>query len=91
MSSPHSIDALYHEQTDIPLTCLGKSLRTDIGSSYDTLGNNLSSVRDICKQPVPVDLNHLDDGGGIANTLSRNQAKWHTSCRLKCSTIVWPD
>ena len=51
-----------------------------------TLGNNLSSFRDIGKQPVPVDLNRLDGGDGIANTLSRNQAKWHTSCRLKCST-----
>ena len=89
-SSTQSIDwslcALCQEQTDIPLTCPGKSLRTDIGSSYDTLGNNLTCFRDICKQPIPVDLNRLDDGGGIANTLSRNQAKWHTSCRLKCST-----
>ena len=93
--SPHSIDwslcALCQEQTDIPLTCPGKSLRPDIGSSYDTLGNNLSSFRDICKQSVPVDLNRLDDGDGIANTLSRNQAKWHTSCLLKCSTnrLAW--
>ena len=87
--SPHPIDwslcALCQEQTDIPLTCPGKSLRSDRGSSYDTLGSNLSSFRDIGKQPVAVDLSRLDDGDGIANTLSKNQAKWHTSCRLKCS------
>ena len=88
--SPHPIDwsfcALCQEQTDISLTCPAKSLRTDLGCSYDSLGNNLSSFRDIGKQPVPVDLNRLDESDDIANTLSCNQAKCHTTCRLKCST-----
>ena len=29
-------------------------------------------------------MNTLDEGDDSSNTLTRNHAKWHASCRLKC-------
>ena len=35
-------------------------------------------------EPLPIDINRLDEGDGISNTLARNHAKWRKSCCLKC-------
>ena len=58
--------------------------RTDIRAGYDTLVDNLSSFRSVGNEPLPIDINRLDEGDGISNTLTRNHAKWHASCCLKC-------
>lgn len=71
--------------SDKPLTCPAKSKRRDTGAGYDTLADNLSSFRSVGNQPIPVEINRLDDGDGIANTLALNHATWHASCRLNCS------
>ena len=60
----------------------------DIGAGYDTCADNLSSFRSVGNEPLPIDLNMLDEGDGISNTLTRNHAKWHASCRLKCVVSV---
>ena len=36
----------------------------------------------IKKMPMTLDLEQLDEGGGIEATLRRNQAKYHYNCRL---------
>ena len=33
---------------------------------------------------LAIDINRLDEGDGISNTLTRNHAKWRASCCLKC-------
>ena len=70
--------------SDKTLICPAKSNRTDIGAGYYTFGDKLSSFRSVGNKPLPIDLNRLDEGDGISNTLTRNHAKWHASCRLKC-------
>ena len=60
--------------------CPAKSKRADIGAGYDSL----SSFRSVGKEPLPIEINRLDEGDGISNTTTRNHAKWHASCRLKC-------
>ena len=79
-----SIYVLCQEHSDTTLICPAKSKRTDIGAGYDTLGDNLSSFRSGRNEPLPIDLNRLDEGDGISSTLTRNHAKWHASCRLMC-------
>ena len=75
-----SICALCQEHSDETLMCPAKSKHTDIGAGYDTLG----SFRSVRNKPLPIDINRLNEGDGISNTLTRNHAKWHASCRLKC-------
>ena len=63
-----------------------KSKRTDVGAGYDSLGDHLETFRSLGTQPITVDIAQLDDGVGISQTLANNSAKWHSLCRLKCST-----
>ena len=88
-ATPQPIDwslcALCQEPSDKPLVCPAKSKRTDIRAGYATLGHNLNSFRSVGNQPLPIDINMLDEGDDISNTIKCNHAKWHTSCRLKCS------
>ena len=79
-----SMCALCQEHSDKTLICPAKSKRTDIGAVYDTLVDNLSSFRSVGNEPLPIDINRLDAGDVISNTLTRNHAKWHASCHLKC-------
>ena len=44
----------------------------------------MRSFRSVGKEPLPIDINRLDEGDGISNTMTQNHAKWHTSCSLKC-------
>ena len=64
-----SLCALCQERSDKSLICPAKSKRKDIGAGYDTLGDYLSSYRSVGNQPLPIDINKLDEGDGISNTL----------------------
>ena len=70
-----SLCALCQERSDKPLICPAKSKCKDIGAGYDTLGDNLSSFRSVGNQPLPIDINRLDEGDGISSTLKSNCAK----------------
>ena len=72
------------EPSNKPLRCPAKSLRSDIGTGYDTLGDNLKGFLELGARPVSINIARLDEGDGIGKTLARNQAKWHSSCHLKC-------
>jgi hypothetical protein len=77
--------ALCQEPSSQPLQCPANSKRTDVGAGYDSLGDNLEKFQSLGAQPIAVDIAQLDDGDGISQTLAKNSAKWHSSCRLKCS------
>ena len=79
-----SMCALCREQSDKTVICPAKSNRTDIAAGYDMWADIWSSFRSDGNEPLPIDINMLDEGDGISNTLTRNHAKWHASCRLKC-------
>ena len=57
-----SMCALCREQSDKTLICPAKSNRTDIGAGYDTWADNLSSFRSVGNEPLPIDINMLDEG-----------------------------
>ena len=88
-SDPDPIDwslcALCQEPSNEILKYPAKSLRTDTGAGYDTLGDDLKCFLELGKQPIPIDIRRLSEGDSIGKFLSRNQAQWHASCRLKCS------
>ena len=51
--------------------------------AYQTLENELKKfVEHDISLPLQVSLECLDDGSGIANTLLKNEAKYHNGCRI---------
>ena len=78
--------ALGQERSDKPLICPAKSKRKDIGAGYDTLGDNLSSFCSVGNQPLPIDINRLDEGDGISSTLKSNCAKM--ACIMPLGSVL---
>ncbi len=52
-------------------------------SGYETLSKNIPEFSKINDMPIPLDIRRLDEGDGIEETLLKNQAKYHESCRLR--------
>ena len=52
---------------------------------YSMIATNVPLFQAINQQPIRLDMSRLDDGGGIEETLRRNNAKYHRSCRLMFS------
>ena len=63
------------------LVCPADSKKQNAGAGYSTLANDLLGFNAIDCLPSTINLNALDDGSGIQNTLSINCACWHKSCR----------
>ena len=51
-------------------------------AGYTNIANNVPLFHDINCMPVILNPARLDEGGGIEETLMRNRAKYHQSCRL---------
>ena len=51
-------------------------------AGYTNIANNVPLFHAINIMPIPLNLARLDEGGGIEETLMRNRAKNHQSCRL---------
>ena len=52
---------------------------------YSMIAIKVPLFQEINQQPIRLDMSRLDDGGGIEETLRRNNAKYHRSCRLMFS------
>jgi hypothetical protein len=53
-----------------------------VGAGYKSLADSIKSFQDLGEIPLKFDLNKIDqDGSGIANSLTKNNALWHKSCR----------
>ena len=78
--------ALCQESSDSTLQCPALSKRSGKGAGYETLAKNLRQFVELGSNPIPVNISRLDEGDGIENTLAKHEAKWHQSCRLKCSS-----
>lgn len=50
---------------------------------YKMIATNIPLFHKMNKMPMTLDLERLDEGGGIEATLRRNQAKYHYNCRLR--------
>jgi len=51
-------------------------------AGYTNIANNVPLFHAINDMPIPLNPARLDEGGGIKETLMRNRAKYHQSCRL---------
>ena len=80
---------LCQETTSEPLQCPRNSRRFDIacGTVYHTLASNILQFSEIRSLPIPINVEKLDEGGGIAETLMQRKAKLHKSCRNKFSNM----
>jgi len=55
------------------------------GMGYGTLARELSDARDADFNPLKIDLDRLDDGPGIEQTLRAHHACWHKLCKNEYS------
>ena len=80
---------LCQKTTSEPLQCPGNSRRSDIecGTGYHTLASNILQFSEIRSLPIPINVEELDEGGGVAETLMQRKAKLHKSCRNKFSNL----
>ena len=95
MSEEHPFDhpAVTRKDTDWTMCCLcqetsnSKDMRSPYKKecyhkAYNTLENDFKMfVVNAVPLPLGVTLACLDDGSGIANTLLKNNAKYHNGCR----------
>lgn len=51
-------------------------------SGYTLLARNIPEFKSLNEMPAPLDIRRIDDGSGIEETLIRNSAKYHHSCRI---------
>ena len=59
----------------------------ECGTGYHTLAGNILQFSEIRSLPIPINVEKLDEGGGIAETLMQRKAKLHKSCRNKFSNM----
>ena len=80
---------LCQETTSEPLQCPGNSRRSDIecGTGCNTLASNILQFSEIRNLPMPINVEKIDEGRGIAETLMQRKAKLHKSCRNKFSNM----
>ena len=50
---------------------------------YTMIATNIPLFHALNEMPIKLDPARLDDGGGIEETLRRNKAQYHQSCRFK--------
>jgi len=75
---------LCQEETDDHLQCPINAKGPKCG--YEYLANNLLEFQKLNSLPSNVNLDMLDEGSGIAETLKSHSAKYHKSCYLKYSS-----
>ena len=65
------------------LQCPADLRRSDVevGAGYKVFISNLERFIELNDLPTNVDVSLLDDGTGMFQTLIKNRAKWHISCR----------
>ncbi len=67
------------------LQCPAKSKHIDIGidKGYATLSANILQFSELNEFPMPINLERLDEGNGLEETMMSNKAMWHKSCSNK--------
>ena len=59
------------------LQCPARSSKLLVGSGYMSLAENLNQFKDFGIVPMDLDVEKLDEGIGIQETLMIHSAKWH--------------
>ena len=74
---------LCQTETDETLQCPARSLKLPVGSGCMSLAENLNQFKDLGIVPINLDVEKVDEGIGIQETLMIHNAKWHKTCSLK--------
>ena len=80
---------LCQEKRKEALQCPGNTLRREVqyGSGYHTLANNISRFNELGCLPIPLEIEKLDEGDGIAATFIKRSAKRHKICNNKFNNL----
>ena len=57
-------------------------------SGYTTLAKTLEELVELGELPPKIDLNNINDGSGIEQTLKKNRAGFHKFCKLDHTKIL---
>ena len=74
---------LCQTETDETLQCPARSLKLPVGSGCMLLAESLNQFKDLGIIPMDLDVEKLDEGIGIQETLMIHSTKWHKTCSLK--------
>ena len=73
-------------ETSGNLNCPALSTCIDVGSRYKSITAHLHRFREVGLLPRALQLDRLDDGDGIKETLTKHKPSWHPSCRARYIT-----
>ena len=71
--------------TDEKLQSSSKALTADKEQAYKELAKRIAKFDSIDMLPVPLDIDKLKEGVALGDSLIRNEANFHKSCKLKFS------
>ena len=71
------------KQNEEKLECPANSKIRDSGAGYRSFVQNIQLFQEMNILPISLNLERLDQGDGIEETLMLKKASWHTSCRCK--------
>ena len=74
---------LCQTETDETLQFPARSPKLPVGSGYMSLAENLNQFKDLGIVPMDLDVEKLDKGIDIQETLMIHSAKWHKTCSFK--------
>ena len=80
-----SLCVLCQKETKIRLTF--PDGRKGIQSGYDVLERKILEFQKLNALPNNLDINRINDGSGISQTLQKNNAGWHKNCYLAYSEV----
>lgn len=69
------------QRTRENLQCPADSKRKDFGASYTSFARNVKTFQDLNLMPTLFNIDQLDNGSGMEETLLKHRASWHKSCR----------
>ena len=58
------------------------------GKGYTSLANTLKTLSELNSLSFGINIDRLDNGSGIEETLKSNHAKWHTRCVVHCIDVL---
>lgn len=79
--------ALCQKNTGEKLVNPFNKTQKDCRHGYQALAHNLKEFHEIGRVPLDINIQCLNDGTGIENTLLANKAVWHKNCWLMCSNM----
>ena len=79
---------LFQTETDETLQCPARYSKLPVGSGYTSLAENLNQFKDLGIAPMDLDVEKLNEGIGIQETLMIHSAKWHKTRNLKFNKQV---